>query len=362
MSSQPTTTAPAALARDLLGRLFGGGSGTVFALIVVIFAIVFAVNPSFARPQTLMAFYLLPAAGVMVLAVGQYFVIVAGELDLSVGSLVGAQVVIAARLLEGEDSRTLPVLALMVGFGLLVGLVNGLVTTLLHVPSIITTLGTMLILFGAIRLWTGGAPTGELSSSFRAFGREGISGVPVLGQLPWAVAILIVVAAAAIWLMRSPYGRTLVATGDNAVAAGFSGARVWQVRTAAFVLCSLLTTLAAILIGGRSGLTAQVGQGLEFTAITAVVLGGVVLGGGRGTVVGAIGGGLALQALFVLFNQFGMPSTFNPAVQGAIIIAAVAYAARPRIRKPLRAPRQAVGAGSSPPPEPPTGGPPTRRN
>lgn len=358
------TVTPGDLLRDLLGRILGGGSGTVFALLVVIFAVIFVINPTFAQPQTLVAFYLLPAAGVIVLAIGQYFVIVSGELDLSVGSLVGAQVVIAARLLEGEDSRTLPVLALMIGFGVVVGLVNGLVTTLLKVPSIITTLGTMLILYGAIRLWTGGAPTGELSTSFRVPGRDGLSNVPVVGQLPWAVLILVVVAAGAVFLMRLPYGRTLVATGDNAVAAGFSGARVWQVRTTAFVLCSLLTTLAAILIGGRSGLTAQVGQGLEFTAITAVVLGGVVLGGGRGTVVGAIGGGLALQALFTLFNQFGMPSTFNPAVQGLIIIAAVAYAARPRGRQSSRASRSAhvADARNSSQPVPPPGDTPTRRD
>ncbi|QVQ53340.1 ABC transporter permease [Spiractinospora alimapuensis] len=360
--TRSSTTGPSGRATEVLARLLGGGSGTVFALIVVIFAFVFVMNPSFAQPRTMVAFFLLPAAGVVVLAIGQYFVIVSGELDLSVGSLVGAQVVIAARLLEGDDSRTFGVLALMVGFGALVGLVNGLVVTLLRVPSIITTLGMMLILFGAIRLWTGGAPTGELSTRFRILGRDGISDVPVIGQLPWAVLVLVVVGALAVWVMRTPYGRTLMAVGDNDVTVRFSGARVWQIRTAAFVACSLLTTLAAILIGGRSGLTAQVGQGLEFTAITAVVLGGIVLGGGRGTVVGAIGGALALQALFVLFNQFGMPSTLNPAVQGLIIIAAVAYAARPRTGSSFRLLRRGRDDQRDTQPAPPTGGAPTRRD
>ncbi|MFV3577901.1 ABC transporter permease, partial [Mycobacterium tuberculosis] len=91
-----------------------------------------------------------------------------------------------------------------------------------------------------------------------------------------------------------------------------------------------LATVAAILIGGYAGVTAQVGQGLEFMAITAVVLGGVVLGGGRGTVIAAMAGALTLEALFTLFNQLSLPSTIRPAVQGVIIIAAVAYAALPR--------------------------------
>lgn len=311
-------------------RLFGGGSATVYALLVAIFAAIFVVNAGFFEPPSLMAF-LKMAAPIVLLAIGQYFVIVSGELDLSVGSLVGAQVVIAARLIDGEESRTIPVLLLMLGFGVLVGLVNGLITTLLKVQSLITTLGMMLVLYGAIRLWTGGAPTGALSESFRQPGRGGIE-LPVVRELPWAVIILAGFVVLAIALMRSSYGKTLMATGDNERAAAFSGARVWQVRTTAFVLSSVMATFAAVLIGGFAGVTAQVGDGMEFTAITAVVLGGVVLGGGRGTVVGAMGGAFALQALFTLFNQLALPATIRPAAQGVIIIAAVAYAARERSR------------------------------
>lgn len=311
---------------DALRRLFGGGASTVYALLLVIFVVIFFVNASFLEPPSLMGFVRI-AAPLIVLAIGQYFVIVAGELDLSVGSLVGAQVVIAARMIDGEDGRTLPVLLLMLAFGVAVGLVNGLITTLLKVQSLITTLGMMLVLFGAVRLWTGGAPTGALSDAFRVAGRGGID-LPVVRQLPWSLVIVVACAALAIWLMRGSYGRSLIATGDNDRAAAFSGVRVWQLRTGAFVMSSVLATLAAVLIGGFAGVTAQVGQGLEFSAITAVVLGGVVLGGGRGSIIGAIGGALTLQALFTLFNQLAFPSTIRPTAQGVILIAAVAYAAR----------------------------------
>jgi len=294
-------------------------------VLAVLVAVMLVLNPGFYEPPSLMAF-LRNAAPLVVLAIGQYFVIVSGEFDLSVGSLVGAQVVIAAKLINGEEDRTWPVIALMIGFGLVVGLVNGLVTTLLRVPSFITTLGTMLVLYGAIRLWTGGAPTGALSESFRQWGRMGID-MPVLRQLPYALLIMVALAVVGILVMRSSYGRVLVATGDNDTAATFAGGRVWLVRTGAFVLSALFATVAGILVGGFAGVTAQVGQGMEFTAITAVVLGGVLLGGGRGWIVGAIAGAPTYQLLERLLVQLDMPSTLNPTIQGVIIIAAVAFAA-----------------------------------
>jgi ribose transport system permease protein len=329
-----TTTAPekknAKPGVAVLARLFGGGSATVFALLALVFVVILFLNPSFFEPPSLMAFAK-KTAPLVILAVGQYLVIVCGELDLSVGSLVGAQVVIAAAVIDGRESMTLPVLLLMLAFGVLVGLVNGLVVTVLKVHSLIATLGMMLVLYGAIRLWTGGAPTGALSDGFREVGREGID-MPVLRQLPWALLVAAAVVVAAVVFMRKPFGRTLVAAGDNEKAAAFAGVRVWRVRTIAFVLSSVLATLAGVLIGGYAGVTAQVGEGLEFTAITAVVLGGVVLGGGRGTVPAAMAGALTVEALFTLFNQLSLPSTIRPTVQGLIIVAAVAWAARERRR------------------------------
>jgi ribose transport system permease protein len=324
------------------------GTWTVYVLLAGILAWIWFLDHDFVEPVTLMAF-VKKAAPLLILAAGQYFVIVAGEFDLSVGSLVGAQVVIAAQLLEGEDSRTWWVMGVMVLFGVLIGLANGLIVTMLKVPSFITTLGMMLVLFGAIRRWTGGAPTGELSERFRTFGRGGIE-TEVLGvrQVPWSVLIAIAVGVVAVLIMRSSFGRTLVALGDNPVAARFSAVKVERTRIAAFVLSSLSATIAGVLIGGFGGLTARVGDGLEFTAITAVVLGGVVLGGGRGSVLAAMAGGLTLEAVFRLFRQFEWETTWQPTVQGVIIVAAVAYASwRPSLRVPSWA-RRSTNPGGDP--------------
>lgn len=298
-------------------------SGAVFVLLLVLLIAVIAVNPSFGEPGSLIRF-IGRTAPIAIAAMGQYFVIVCGEFDLSMGSVVTAQVIIAGNLIGEDDSRAIPVLILMLLFGAFVGLVNGLLTTLLKVPSFIVTLGMMLALLGLVLYWTGGAATGNPADSFRQIGRGGIEGIPVLEVLPYPVIILVVLGAGAFWLMRRPYGRTLIAVGDNAQAAGLTGARVWWVRTRAFMLSSLAATVAGIILVGYAGVHPSVGRGYEFTAITAVVLGGVVLGGGRGWVLSAAAGAFALETLFTLLNFIGVQSTWRDTVQGFIIILAVA--------------------------------------
>lgn len=293
---------------------------TAGPIVVVLAGLLVAIamaNPYFLEPPGFLAF-VKRAAPLAILAAGQYFVIAAGEFDLSVGALVTVEVVVAARLIDGDPSATWPVVALLVGIGALVGAVNGLITTALRVPSFIATLGMMLVLSGAVFLWTGGAPRGALAENFRAFGRTNA------GPVPWSVLILLAVGAAAVLLMRANYGRTLIAAGDNPDAAAMSGVRVGAVKVVAFTLSGLSAAFAGILLGGYAGVSAQVGQGLEFQAITAVVLGGVALGGGRGAVLAAIAGAFTLEALFTLLNLHGVSGALEYSVQGVIIIAAVA--------------------------------------
>ena len=301
------------------------GTAPIFLVLIVLLVWITIVNPNFVEPPVFLAF-LKRAAPLVILAAGQYFVIVSGEFDLSVGSLVTVVVVVAARLIDGDSDNTWPVIALLLAMGAAVGLVNGLITTRLRVPSFITTLGMLLILSGAVFLWTGGAPRGALADNFREIGRLGIEDFPVLEQLPYSVMIMLVLGAGAIVLMRAGWGRRLLALGDNEQAARLSGVRVENMRTVAFILSGLSAAVAGILLGGFAGVSAQVGQGMEFEAITAVVLGGVALGGGRGTVLAAMAGALTLEALFTLLNLQGVSGALEDTVQGIIIIAAVAFA------------------------------------
>lgn len=308
------------------GRTLVSPRGAVFLLLIVLLVAITVMNPSFAEPGQLIRF-VQRVAPVAIVAIGQYFVIVGGEFDLSMGSVVTAQVVIAGNLIGQDESKIVPVTLFMFAFGALIGLINGLVVSFLRVPSFIVTLGMMLALLGAVLYWTGGAATGNPADSFREIGRGGIRDIPVLEILPWSVVVLAVALALAIWFARRPFGRTIIALGDNPVTARYAGVRVWWVKTSTFIISSLSATVAGILLVGYAGVHPSVGRGYEFTAITAVVLGGVVLGGGRGWVVAAAAGAFALEALFTLLNFAGVPSTYRDAVQGAIIILAVAYAA-----------------------------------
>jgi ribose transport system permease protein len=297
-----------------------------FVLAVTVVVVVWR-DPSFAEPPSLMAF-LRRSAPLLVAALGELFVIVSGEFDLSIGALMTACVVIAAKLGDGDPSHTWWVILVLIGFGLVVGLVNGLVTTLLRVPSFIATLGTMFVLSGAVFEWTGGSVTGALAENLRRLGRSGITGVPVLGQVPWAVLVVLVVTVGATLLLhRTRFGHQVLAVGGGTRASVLSGVDVWRIRTAALVISALSAVLAAILLAGFAGLSQDAGAGYEFQAITTVVLAGAVLGGGRGSTVATVGGALALQTLFTMLNLFGFAKPLRDSAEGLLIIAAGAYTA-----------------------------------
>ncbi|MCT2591728.1 ABC transporter permease [Streptomyces sp. N2-109] len=325
-----TATATAAPRRRITALL---GPGTpVYVLLVVLLAALALSDPSFYEPDRFLAF-VKRAAPLVILAAGQYLVIVSGEFDLSVGAIVTAGVVVAAELYGSyPDAHWLVMTLVLLLAGAAVGLANGLITTGLRVPSFITTLGMMLILEGAVFYWTGGSPHGSMPEDFRALGRGS-----AFGWLPWAVLACLAAGVLAVALMRSDFGRTLIATGDSERTAALAGVRVHRVRVLAFVLSGVAAALAAVLVGGFSGVSAQAGRGYEFEAITAVVLGGVVLGGGRGSVVAAMAGAFSLQALFTLLNLRGVSGAMESTVQGVIVIAAVGLGAadwsRPRRRR-----------------------------
>ncbi len=327
MSATRSTIGTGQSPHDSFGRrlvtFISNPNASVFILLLALIVIATISNPSFAEPGQLIRF-IARVAPIAIAAVGQYFVIVTGEIDLSMGALVTAQVVISGNLIGDDSSRVIPVLLLMVGLGVLVGLINGFVTTVLRVPSLIGTLGMMLALSGLIFYWTGGSAGNNPVDSFRQIGRGGIRDIPVLEILPYSVMILAAVLIAAVILVRRPFGKGLVSIGGNPEAARLSGVRVALGKRVAFVLSSLSATIAGVLLVGFAGVHPSVGQGYEFFTVTAVVLGGVALTGGRGWVLSAAAGAFALETLFVVLNFLGVPATYRDTVQGVIIIVAVA--------------------------------------
>ncbi|HEY1944330.1 MAG TPA: ABC transporter permease [Roseiarcus sp.] len=294
---------------------------------VVLYVIVGFLQPSYWEPAGFMNF-LRRSAPLAILASGQVFVLASGGFDLSMSALITLTVIGGSMLADNDPANTWWTIAALYGIGLGVGVLNGLVVSLLKVPSIIATLGMLLSLDGAAMMWSGGSPRGYLPDNFRAFGRLVIHDVPVIGSFPIAVGVLIVFTLIAYWgLHLTVFGRRVLAVGDNPRAAELAGVRVSATRVAAFVISALSAVTGGIMLGGFGGVSVEVGSGLALQAIAACVIGGVQLMGGRASVVGAIAGALSLFALFTLLNLVGLSQSLRDTAQGLILISAVASGA-----------------------------------
>ncbi|MFD9899195.1 ABC transporter permease [Mesorhizobium sp. NPDC059025] len=298
-----------------------------FAVFVAFYAVIAFLQPNYLEGQLFMNF-LRRAAPLAILAAGQLYVILTGGFDLSVGAVVTLVVLAASILIDGDPAMTWTTICLLYAMGFAIGLFNGLVVALLKVPSIIATLGTMLLVNGLALAWSGGAARGDLPDNFRNLGRLVLRDVWLVGTLPLAVLILAMFSALAWWgLNGSVFGKRALAVGDNPRAAELAGVPVAATRVAAFIVSALAAVTAGILIGGFSGVSVNAGRGLELQAIAACVIGGAQLLGGRGSIWSALFGALSLFALFTLLNLAGLPQALRDSLQGLILIAAVGISA-----------------------------------
>jgi ribose transport system permease protein len=292
-------------------------------IFVVLYAAIAFLQPNYLEPGLVMNF-LRRAAPLVILACGQLYVILTGGFDLSMGAVATLVVLAASILINGDPNATWAVIGVLYVTGVSIGLLNGLVVVFLKVPSIITTLGTMLLVNGLALAWSGGAARGDLPENFRNLGRLVWRDVPVVGTLPIAAVVLAgFVALAWFGLNGTVYGKRALAVGDNPRAAELAGTPVAATRILAFIASSVAAVTAGILLGGFSGVSVNAGEGLELQAIAACVIGGAQLLGGRGSIWSAVFGALSLFALFTLLNLLGLPQALRDSIQGLILIAAV---------------------------------------
>ncbi len=299
-----------------------------YVALIILLVIIAFYNPNFLTPVGIMNF-LRRSAALCIVSLGQMFVLVTGGFDLSVGSLITLTVMGSALMINNDPTLTWGTIAIVYAIGVASGLFNGLVVSYLKVPSIIATLGALLSLKGIALAWSGGSPQGYLPDNFRQFGRVTLHDVPIVQVLPIAVIILVIIVALCAWLFHSTtFGRLTLIIGDNPRAAELAGVRVRLVRITAFLVSALTAVTSGILLGGFAGPAQDVGDGYDLQAIAANVLGGTQLLGGKGSVAGVVAGSLTLTALFTVLNLIGLPKPLRDAVQGGILIAAVAYSMR----------------------------------
>ena len=257
-----------------------------------------------------------------VLAMSQTVVIVAGGLDVAVGSTVGLSTVATAMAVQATGSAAAGVIAGLV-VGAACGVVNGIIITYGRVNAVIATLGTMAIFRGVAFILSDGQSISIFDDSFRFMGNGTLLGLPV----PlWILAVTAI--AFQIFLSQSIAGRNVYAIGGNPVVARFSGINVNRYKVAIYTMSGVVGGLGGILLAARTGSGQPISgsQGLELEAITAAVLGGCALQGGRGTIVGALLGVLIIGVLNNGMILTAVPTFYQLLAKGALLILAVLVA------------------------------------
>jgi ribose/xylose/arabinose/galactoside ABC-type transport system permease subunit len=255
--------------------------------------------------------------GTIALAVNQ--VILCGEIDISTGSMMGLCAVAAGAVATSTGGLILPLLA-GVAVGALAGAVNGLLVTLGRIPSIIVTLGMLYALRGVILLVTGGSWITGIPSETRVLGIGSVLGIgyPVF-------VLLILFVAMELVSRHSIWGRNVFAVGGNRRASRLAGLPIERVRFMAFVMVGVFVGIASIIYLGRAGsVQTNTGTGLELQVVAAVVIGGTSISGGRGSTLAALTGAVLIGVILNGLILLGVPSIWQDAVLGSLILLAVA--------------------------------------
>lgn len=262
---------------------------------------------------------LVASSPLLVMAIGMTLVILARNIDISVGAQLSVCGVIAGLL--AKAGLPLPLVALLtMATGGILGAINGIFVALLGLPSIVVTLATMVIIRDSLRWWRQGESVKDLPADFQWFGLSQSAGEWLI------VAIAVVTFVVFAWGLRYlSAGRAVYATGSDPDAAWLVGIRPNRVIFAVMTVMGALTGFAAMLNSTRfAQVDPLAGTGLELQVIAAVVVGGVAISGGRGTLVGVLFGVLLLGTIGPALVFLGAEAYWEKALQGAIILVAVA--------------------------------------
>lgn len=276
---------------------------------------------------------LLQVATLAVLSVGMTLLMVAGQLDLSVGAAATFIGVVAAKLVNDGMSEIL-VVAVCLGIGVTIGVIIGTVVAVTRVAPFILTLGALSVFSSFALIQAGGQPVAA-PTAFASFGLNEVAGVPIPVML--AIALFIVGALA---LRYTRLGRNAFAVGSNEDAAYLAAISVTRVKVLVFGLNGLLVGIAAIVLVARLGAgDPRGGSGLELQAIAAVVLGGATLSGGRGSMLGTFLGVFLLGEVQNSLNLLNVQAFYQNVVLGSILILAVVITALGERRRASRGKR-----------------------
>jgi rhamnose transport system permease protein len=312
------TAAAAHAAPSLLQRLLRWESALVVLLIGTV-VLGDQLSPAFLKSGNF--FYIgLNIGEVAIIALPLALIVITGEIDLSVASMLG----LSGTILADLTSRGLDIwlsMAITLVFGLLMGLFNGLLVTRVGLPSLAVTIGTLTLYRGIAQIVL---PNSSLGGFPEYLTNIGV--VPIRGtQIPWSIAIFAVLAVGfAVTLHATPVGRAIFAIGSNQEAAYFSGIRVKRIKLALFVLSGLFCAIAGILYSLRfASARYDAGTGLELNAVLIVLLGGISIFGGRGTMLGLVLAVCVIAALQSGLTLHLMSPQDQNVIIGGLLVASV---------------------------------------
>ena len=255
-----------------------------------------------------------------VIAVGMTLVIVTGGIDLSVGAILAFSACLAASLSQEGTAQPLVVALIAgVGVGIASGAFSGVFIALFDVPAFIATLGTMTIVRGIVYVYTNGYPITGVTEAYKFIGRGEI------GTIPFPIILYVAIVLIGVFLLHyTKFGRHVFALGGNEKSAIVSGINTKLVKFIVYVISGLTAAIGGILLSSRIQTGAPAGgMGYELDAITAAVVGGASLAGGRGTVLGSVVGMLIIGTLSNGLDLLDVSSYYQQIIKGAIILLAV---------------------------------------
>ena len=302
---------------DLVARL-----GTRFYVVVVVAALLTAaliavLEPGFYRSQN--QHVLMQQVSVLgLVTLGQLLVLLVAGIDLSVGAVMNATLIVIAELNRNQDRLALSLL-LCLALGAAVGLVNGLLVSYRNVPPFAATLGMLAVIEGGILVYTKGVPAGQIPSSLRPVALSGV------GIVPYSLLICLGVAALLTFVLRrGTYGRQIYAVGRSPEVARRAAISTTTIRVSAYVACSVLAATAGIILSAYVGyVDPKIGGNYNLESIAAAVLGGVAFTGGEGGALGALAGAVFLLGLLNVVTLSSLNPFMQLIVQGVVMLVAV---------------------------------------
>lgn len=307
----------------LKSQKYSGGMKALLSdwMIVFLFIVLFALcclNSSF-RTYTNIMNVLRQASFVAIIAMGEFFVILIGEMDMSISSIIGLVSIFFAGLCVNSGVPIWAAAIIVIAISAAIGVINGCLVVYGHMPSFIATLTIMNMLKGINYIYSDGLPISGLPESFGQMALGRIAGIPVAVILMVVVAVILYFFTA-----QTETGRSFFAVGGNKEAAKLSGLNVNFIAILAFVMCGVLTAIGALGLTSRtqSG-NVTLGDELLFDVMTICVLGGTSLTGGRGRIAGIVVGALFLQVITNIMVLLGINTYWQWVVKGIILVVVV---------------------------------------